>query len=252
VDGNVEAGGFLQAIESCREGDDVFVIAREGAAEDADDADGVFVAGGCGAFRVGDVVGWSEGDVALLHIPVAREFVPADLGVGAHDEVRANGTGDVGWLALGLHLLTPTPLEGQAAEHASFAGADGGCPNGGFGRGSVPELSQHVDAAHFKLGGLRVFILVDHVLIEGFRHELVCFGLHPRAAEGGEIEAGAAVEDELVVDEVVGGGGRHAFFRNCVAGSGTKQRLARVHGAHKVIPVLFPRGVRKGGVVCHG
>ena len=109
-----------------------------------------------------------------------------------------------------------------------------------------------MDAAHFKLGSLRIFVLVDHVLVEGFGHELVGFGLHPRAAEGGEVEARTAVEDELVVDEVVGGGGRHAFLGNCVARGGTEKRLACVHGANKVIPVLFPRRVRKGGVVCHG
>jgi len=115
----------------------------------------------------------------------------------------------------------------------------------------MPQLSEHVNAAHFKLGGLRIFVLVDHVFVEGFRHELVGLGLHPRAAESGEVEAGTAVEDELVVDEVVGGGGRHTFFWNCVARGGAEQRLAGVHGAHQVIPMLFPRGVRKSSFVCH-
>ena len=97
---------------------------------------------------------------------------------------------------------------------------------------AMPQLGQHVDAAHFELGGLRILVLVDHVLVERLGHELARFGLHPGAAEGGEVEARAAVEDQFVVDEMVGGAGRHAVVGNGVARSGSEQPVAGVHGAH--------------------
>jgi hypothetical protein len=40
------------------------------------------------------------------------------------------------------------------------------------GIGRVPQVGQHVDAAHFELGRLRVLVLVDHVLVERLGHQL--------------------------------------------------------------------------------
>jgi len=62
-----------------------------------------------------------------------------------------------------------------------------------------------VDTAFFNGCGLRVFILVDHVLVGGLVHDLLDFGLDPGSAEGGEILLGVAVEDELIVDGLIDG-----------------------------------------------
>ena len=110
VDGNVEAGLSLQAIESGAQRDDVLIVAGKGAAEDADHADGVLVAGGRGAFRVGDHLAAFERHLPRLHIPIAGKLVPADLCIRAHYEVRL-----VGGHAQLLHSFAPAPFEGQAA-----------------------------------------------------------------------------------------------------------------------------------------
>ncbi len=44
----------------------------------------------------------------------------------------------------------------------------------GAGRGAsrrMPQVGQDVDATPFQFGGLRVLILVDHVLAEALRHQ---------------------------------------------------------------------------------
>ena len=69
---------------------------------------------------------------------------------------------------------------------------------------------------------------------------LLGFRLHPGAAERGQIEARAAVEDQLVVDQMVGGAGRHAFLGNGVAGRRPQQPLPRVHGAHHACQLVSP------------
>jgi hypothetical protein len=80
------------------------------------------------------------------------------------------------WICLGALAFAPVPLEGQAAEHGCFAGAGGGAADGAGGFGRVPEIGEHVDAALFDGRGLRVFILVDHVLVGGLVHELLTSG----------------------------------------------------------------------------
>jgi len=62
-----------------------------------------------------------------------------------------------------------------------------------------------VDAALFDGRGLRVLILVDHVLVGRLLHELPDLGFDPGGAEGGEILLGVAIEDELIVDGLVDG-----------------------------------------------
>jgi hypothetical protein len=58
-------------------------------------------------------------------------------------------------------------------------------------------------AAFFNGRSLRVFILVDHVLVGRLVHDLLDFGFDPGSAEGGEILLRVAVQDELVVDGLV-------------------------------------------------
>ena len=50
-----------------------------------------------------------------------------------------------------------------------------------------------------------ILVLVDHVLVGGLDVETTCVVVHPGADEGGEVEAGVAVEHRLVVDHLVGG-----------------------------------------------
>ena len=109
------------------------------------------------------------------------------------------------WICLGTPAFTPVPLERQAAEHGCFAGAGGGAADGAGGLRGVPKIGEHVDAALFDGRGLRVFILVDHVLVGGLVHDAADFGLDPGGAEGGEILPRVAVEDELIVDGLVDG-----------------------------------------------
>ena len=71
--------------------------------------------------------------------------------------------------------------------------------------GEFHKIGEHVDAALFDGRGLRVFILVDHVLVGGLVHDLLDFGFDPGGAEGGEILLRVAVEDELIVDGLVDG-----------------------------------------------
>jgi len=52
--------------------------------------------------------------------------------------------------------------------------------------------------------GLRVLVLVDHVLVERLGHQALGLRLHPRSDERGEVEARVAIEHEFVVDDLVG------------------------------------------------
>ena len=80
---------------------------------------------------------------------------------------------------------------------------------------------------------------------------LLRFRLHPGAAESGEIEARAAVHDQLVVDQMVSRAGRHAVLGNGVAGRRPQQPLPRVHGPHHSGMVVCLAG-RVNGLVAHG
>ena len=121
VDRNIKARFLLQPVERGAQSADTLVLACEGAAQHADHADGVLIAGRRGAFRIGDILVAFERDRPLFDIPVAKEFVPADLRVGAEHQVRP-----IRRLSELAHLLAPAPLQRQAAQHARFARSDGG------------------------------------------------------------------------------------------------------------------------------
>lgn len=53
--------------------------------------------------------------------------------------------------------------------------------------------------------GHRVFVLVNEVFREVFHHEFVGFLRHPGVDERREVQAGIAIECELVVDNLVRG-----------------------------------------------
>ena len=69
-----------------------------------------------------------------------------------------------------------------------------------------------MDAAPLELGGLRVLVLVDHVLVDREVHQPVDGRLLPRLAERREVLAGVAVEQQLVGDDRVRVLARHSSF----------------------------------------
>jgi hypothetical protein len=77
----------------------------------------------------------------------------------------------------------------------------------------VPQVGEDLHAARLDLGGLRVLVLVDHVLLDGLGHQQVRLPGHPRRHERREVQAGAAVEQQLAVDHLVGGLEAEAVLR---------------------------------------
>ena len=199
VHGDVQAGALLQVVQRLADLLDRLVGAVEGRAQDRDDADRVLVA------ELDGLLGGEREAVALhrhqphLDVPVVGELLPADLDVDAHHQV-----GLVGRLALGLAALLPEPLQRQAAEHRRLAGAGRGAAGGGRRGGRVPEVAEDAHAPHLELGRLRVLVLVDHVLVEAVTHQLSRLRLHPRRHEGGQVEAGVAVQHQLIADHLLG------------------------------------------------
>ena len=144
-------------------------------------------------------------DQAGLDVEVAAKLLPADLDVGTHDEIRSLGR-QPGEKA----PLPPAPLEGETTQHAGLARAGRRAPGRARAFG-VPEAGEDVHAPPLDLRGLRVLVLVDHVLRRAFRHQQFGFRLHPRRHERREIEAGIAVQHQLVVDDLERDPGRHAL-----------------------------------------
>ena len=186
---NVEAGPRLQRVERRADLRDGLVRAVEGGAEDRDDADRVLVA------ALDGLLGGEVEAVALhrhephLDVPVVRELLPAHLDVDAHHDVRL-----VGWLPRRRSRLLPATLEGEPAEHRRLARARRRATRRLVCFGRMPETAEDVHAAHLELGGLRIFVLVDHVLVEALGHQPFRLGPHPRAHEGREVEPRIPVE----------------------------------------------------------
>jgi hypothetical protein len=68
----------------------------------------------------------------------------------------------------------------------------------------MPEVGQNPQATLFQISGLGILILVDEILFSTFLHQAAGLGLHPGANEGGQIEPGVAIEEQMVVDELIG------------------------------------------------
>ena len=205
--GNVETGRGLEAVERFGDRLDRLVAAGEGHAEGRDHADGVLVAARQNLLGRHQHAAVLHGDLAVLDIPIAGELVPADLH-GAGDQVRF-----VEGFALGASAGLPATLERETAKHRRLAGAGGRAADAARIRRRVPEIREHVHATRLDLGGLRILVLVDHVLVDAVVHQLVDLGLAPRLAEGREILPRVAVEQQFVPDgridiARIAGGGR--------------------------------------------
>ena len=61
-----------------------------------------------------------------------------------------------------------------------------------------------MDAAFLYFGGLGIFVLVDHVLVDRVRHQLLYLILNPGRAVGREVHARIPVEQKFVPDKGVG------------------------------------------------
>jgi hypothetical protein len=84
----------------------------------------------------------------------------------------------------------------------------------------APEIGEDVDASLLDRSRLRVLVLVDHVLVEGLGVELCRLRLHPCGHERRQVLPRVPVEQELVVDHLVGGVRLHLAVGDPPAGHG--------------------------------
>ena len=138
-----------------------------------------------------------HGDFAQLDVPVAGELVPTHL----------NGPADEVWFVRRQTscppALAPFPQQGHTAEHRRLARAGRRCAEGVLRLGRVPEVGEDVDTPRLNRRGLRILVLVDHVLIECLAHEVPNFGLQPGLAKRRKVLTRIAVEDQLVGNEPI-------------------------------------------------
>ena len=172
---------------------DRLVTAVHGRAHDRYHADGVLVAAGCGLRPAQVQPALLHRHLPRLHLPVPAELVPAHLDVRSHHQVGPGGV-----QASLLPALPPAPQQRHATQHARLARPGGRGAGGRLLRRRVPQIGQDADAARFEFRGLRVLILVDHVLGQAVRHQLGRLRLHPGGHERGQVEPGVAVQDQLV------------------------------------------------------
>src|SRR5271156_680772 len=131
--------------------------------------------------------------LADFDIEVAPEFVPADLHRSA-DEVRL-----VDWFPLCAPLRAPAPFRGEAAEHRRFAGTGGRTSYRVGAVRRIPQVRHDVHAAVLNLRGLRILVLVAHVLVDALFQQRSRLGLDPGGAKSREVLARVTVEQQLVM-----------------------------------------------------
>ena len=69
--------------------------------------------------------------------------------------------------------------------------------------GACQRRLSMLHAPRLELRCLRVLVLVDHVLVEALRHQLLRLRLHPGRHEGGDVQPRVPIEHQLVVDDLV-------------------------------------------------
>ena len=200
VDLDVESGLGLDAVQGGRDPGDRFVASRVGDSHDRDHTDGVLVYVVLQVVAVEYRMFPADRHVARLHVPVVAELLPAHLHGAGHHQVGA-----VRGFPGGAAGLLPATLQRQAAQHRRLRRPDRRGADRVFRVGGVPQVGEHLPAAGFDLRGAGVLVLVDHVLVRRLQRQAVGVIVHPGADEGGQVEAGVAVEHRLVVDDLVGG-----------------------------------------------
>ena len=121
-------------------------------------------------------------------------------------------------------------------------------PTGSSVVGRVPQVGQDGDAAALDLGSLGVLVLVDEVLVDAQVHQLVDLRLLPRLAEGGQVLAGVAVEEELVGDGLERLGRRHLLAGAVVGGKTGQHVPVGVERIEQPLPDGFPLVQRHGAL----
>src|SRR5258708_456764 len=92
----------------------------------------------------------------------------------------------------------------------------------------MPQPGENIDTALLNFGGLRVLILINHILVERLRHQSFCFWLHPGGDEGGQVEPGIAIEDQFIMDQAISDIGCHFLGREFVTWNTVVQCACRV------------------------
>ena len=67
----------------------------------------------------------------------------------------------------------------------------------------MPKIGEHADAAALDLGGLRILILIDQVLVDRQVHQLMHLRSLPGLAEGGQVLLGVAIKEQLFGDRLM-------------------------------------------------
>ena len=106
--------------------------------------------------------------------------------------------------------------------------------------GGVPQVGQDGDAAALDLCRLGVLVLVDEVLVDAEVHQLVDLRLLPRLAEGGQVLARVAVEEQLVGDRLERLGRRHLLAGTVVSRGGRPTCPGRRRSSRSTPPGRSP------------
>ena len=166
------------------------IVTSVGHAESRHHADGVFVTGFNHAFRVHKQLTGAHRDLTQLHIPVAGEFMPADLYRTAHQ------VWFIRWFACSFHTLAPTPFHRHPAEHTGLGRTNGVGANGLtiFRRRRMPQIGNHIYATQVDGCGLRIFFFVDPVFIDRQIHQFMDVFVVPGLAESGQVLTSVAIK----------------------------------------------------------
>jgi len=115
--------------------------------------------------------------------------------------------------------------------------------------------SARIAMHRFSMAAVCGYVLVDHVLVHGLGHQGARLRLHPRRDEGGEVHPRAAVQQQLVVDQLVRDFRRHRILRQRIDRRTDLMLHRRIRRAEKGIGIrsMGGRPVRYGmSAQCHG
>ena len=177
-----------QGVEYAADLGDGFELPGECGAEDGHHRDGVLVDGLAYLLGGDDVTTLFHRKVLGFDIEIAAELFPYHLNIAAENQIGPGGVGIT-------PPRTPAPFQRQTGQHDGLARPDRR-HTGRAGRvlgvqtGRVKEIGDHVHASLLDRCRRRVFVLVDHVLVERLGHQFFGLWIHPRGDERREVEAG--------------------------------------------------------------